>query len=366
MNATVDAALFADRLGRLPDPGPDTALLIQDLTTLSWLTGYQGSNALGLYHQGAFVLMTDARYLEAARQHCQYHHLVELRGPSMHFFADWIQGQDLKALQFDPQIRYAEYQHLCQRCPQLELRALQTPLDRLRARKDASEIEAIRHAVQISIDAFELIRPRIRPGVTELDLRAELEYQMMRAGAPSMAFPSIVASGPQHAASPHHMASQRRLEPGDALIIDWGARPWYCADMTRSFLLGPVDKQLLKIYETVLDAQIAAIECLKTGVKLADVDRAARSLIERAGYGAAFGHGTGHALGLEVHEWPSLSPRSAEAVAEPGMVLTVEPGIYMPGVGGVRIEDLILVSEDGIEVLTSRLPKGLLDAQIAL
>jgi Xaa-Pro aminopeptidase len=224
-----------------------------------------------------------------------------------------------------------------------------------RAVKDQSEIRTIRQALSIQQRAFEQTLDIIKPGMTEIEIAGYLEYCMRSLGAEGTSFPTIVAVD-ANGALPHYQPAGKKLKRGSTLLIDWGAQyKGYCSDLTRIVALGSMKPQVREIYDITLEAQQAAIEAIRPGVSLTEVDRAARDHIKRAGYGKQFGHGLGHGIGLDVHEQPTLSPRS-EGELEPGHVITVEPGIYLPGVGGVRIEDDVAVTARGAKVL-SDLPK---------
>ena len=203
----------------------------------------------------------------------------------------------------------------------------------------------------------------LKPGQHEAELAAFLEYRVRALGADGVSFPTIVAAD-ANAALPHAIPGRRKLKAGSSVLIDWGARfGGYCSDMTRVVALGKMKPKVREIYQIVLDAQLAAIDAIKPGVRQVDVDRVARDVIDQAGYGEQFGHGLGHGLGLDIHEAPRLSPLAGDGVLQPGHVVTVEPGIYLPGQGGVRIEDDVLVTERGHRVLTD-LPKTLESAII--
>ncbi|MGI6003927.1 MAG: aminopeptidase P family protein [Christensenellales bacterium] len=226
--------------------------------------------------------------------------------------------------------------------------------DGVRAVKDGGEITAIAKAQKLADEAFSRILSFIRPGVTETDVALELEMSMRRAGAQGLSFDMIVASG-IHSAMPHATLSGKKIEPGDVVTLDFGCRvDGYCSDMTRTVAVGYLPDELKKIYGVVLEAQLAALEVLATGKTGRQVDAAARRIIESAGYGEYFGHGLGHGVGLEIHEMPRLSHApEADAVLQKGHVVTVEPGVYVPALGGVRIEDLCVLTENGYNNLTS-------------
>jgi Xaa-Pro aminopeptidase len=224
-----------------------------------------------------------------------------------------------------------------------------------RAIKDDDEIATIIKAIRVAERGYLATLPMIQPGVAEQDVAAELEYQMRKAGGAGVAFEPIVASG-KRGSLPHARASSVKVRANQPLLIDWGARVGgYCSDLTRVRRIGTIPPAIREIYPIVAEAQLAGIAAIKPGVTGRVVDRAAREIIEKAGFGPQFGHGLGHGVGLDVHEQPAFSSRS-EDVLKPGMVITVEPGIYLPGVGGVRIEDDVLVTETGNRVL-SKLPK---------
>jgi len=231
-------------------------------------------------------------------------------------------------------------------------------IEQLRLRKDISEITLINEAVNIADRAFNALLQHIRPGISELEVAAELEFQMKKLGSSKPSFETIIASG-ERSALPHGTASGKTIRFGDALTIDFGATfQGYCSDMTRTVFIGKVKPQLKRIYEIVLLAQQTAVAGCYAGLSGCEVDALARDVIVGEGFGARFGHGTGHGLGLEIHENPRISPRY-KASLEDGMVVTIEPGIYLPGIGGVRIEDVVVIDGTRPRVLT-KTPKELL------
>ncbi|MCH7595227.1 MAG: aminopeptidase P family protein [Planctomycetes bacterium] len=222
----------------------------------------------------------------------------------------------------------------------------------MRIIKSASELAALRKAIKIAEDAFRATRQTIRIGQTETEMAARLEYEMKRRGASAPAFSTICAEG-ANGAIPHAVPGTRKVRKGSSILFDWGARVGrYNSDLTRMVFFGSIPQKIEEIYGVVLKAQIAATKAIRPGVRMCDVDAVARKIVGDAGFGERFTHGLGHGLGLEVHEGPSLSWRSKEKLA-PGMVVTVEPGIYLPRIGGVRIEDDVLVTKTGHRVLTS-------------
>lgn len=225
-------------------------------------------------------------------------------------------------------------------------------VEELRMVKDAEEIARIRVAVDQAQRAFAVLRATLLPQKTEKMVAAELEHQFRLFGATQRSFASIIAVGAR-AALPHARPTDLQVEAADFILVDWGAdEGLYKSDLTRVLVTGRISPKLQRIYEVVLKAQLAGIAAMRPGVLAKEVDRAARQVIEEAGFGKQFGHGLGHGLGLEIHEAPRLNSTS-ETVLKPGMVITVEPGIYLPGWGGVRIEDDVLVTRDGHEVLTN-------------
>ncbi|NOT02522.1 MAG: aminopeptidase P family protein [Phycisphaerales bacterium] len=227
----------------------------------------------------------------------------------------------------------------------------------MRRCKDETELSVMNRAIRIAEEAFSATRRSIRVGQTEREIAARLEFEMRNRGADAQAFDTIIAVD-GNASRPHARAGDRRVKKGSAILFDWGARVgFYHSDLTRVLFVSKIQPRLGKVYEVVLNAQLAAIQAIRPGERMCDVDAVARDFIGKAGYGDRFGHGLGHGLGLDVHEAPSLSWRSKERLTA-GMVVTVEPGIYLPGVGGVRIEDDVLVTADGCRVL-SRLAKDL-------
>jgi Xaa-Pro aminopeptidase len=230
-------------------------------------------------------------------------------------------------------------------------------VEQLRMIKDREEIQRTRVACDQARRAFEVVRASLRPEMTELEVAADLEYQARRFGAKCLSFDPIIAAGAR-AALPHGRASEQRIGAADFTLIDWGVNEGlYMSDLTRMVVTGKISPKLRKIYDVVLQAQLAAIAAIQPGVTCESVDRVARDIITKAGFGKQFGHGLGHGTGLEIHEAPRLAQGQSTVLA-PGMIVTVEPGIYLPEWGGVRIEDDILVTREGHEVLTS-VPKEL-------
>jgi Xaa-Pro dipeptidase len=266
-------------------------------------------------------------------------------------------GLDGKRIGVEPrQLRLLEFRHVKAGAPEADYPDASDVLSALRLRKDQAEVEAMRRAVKIAQDALEAIIPLIKIGMTEKELSSELVMQLLRHGSePELPFAPIVSAGP-NAANPHASPSERKLQAGDLLVLDWGATyDGYISDLTRTFAVGDVDDEYRKIHQIVQVANAAGRAAAKPGVPCANVDQAAREVIERAGYGRYFTHRTGHGIGMEGHEEPYMRGDNMQLL-EPGMAFTVEPGIYLPDRNGVRIEDNVAITETGADVL-SDLPR---------
>jgi Xaa-Pro dipeptidase len=266
---------------------------------------------------------------------------------------------DGKRIGVEPRhMRLLEFRHVRAGAPEADYPDASETLALLRLHKDEAEVEEMRHAVRAAQEALKATLPFIRTGATEREIAAELNVQLVRGGSDSeLPFAPIVSSGP-NSANPHASPSDRKLQQGDLLVVDWGANVnGYASDLTRTFGLGEVEPEFKKIAEIVLAANEAGRRAGKPGVACAAVDEAARDVIERSGYGKYFTHRTGHGLGMEDHEEPYMYAEN-QKLLEPGMAYTVEPGIYLPGRGGVRIEDNVVVTNEGVEVL-SDMPREL-------
>lgn len=336
---------------RLAAEGLD-AILVTEPNNRKYMSGFSGTSGWALITPHQAYLLTDFRYVEQAAQQAPLYEVVEHHGEAVHTLKRLLNDAGVGKLGFDARhITYAEYEKLAEGLHPVRLVATSEWVERLRWVKEPEEIELIRRAAAIADEAFRHVLTILRPGLRERDVAAELEYKMRQLGASGPAFDTIVASGPR-SALPHGVAGERVLAAGDLVTLDFGARfQGYCSDLTRTVALGSVDGRLKEIYRIVLEAQELGLQNIRAGMTGREADAVVRGYISARGYGEAFGHATGHALGLDIHESPSLSKR-CETVLEPGMVLTVEPGIYLPGLGGVRIEDDVLLTADGVEVLT--------------
>jgi len=267
--------------------------------------------------------------------------------------AAWALGLDGKRIGVEPrQLRLLEFHHVQAGAPEADYPDASEILSALRLRKDQAEVEAMRRAVKIAQDALEATIPLIKIGMTEKELSSELVMQLLRQGSdPEMPFAPIVSGGP-NAANPHASPTERKLQSGDLLVVDWGAAyDGYISDLTRTFAVGEVDEEYQKIHRIVQEANAAGRAAAKPGVPCADVDKAARDVIEKAGYGQYFTHRTGHGIGMEGHEEPYMRGDNMQLL-EAGMAFTVEPGIYLPGRNGVRIEDNVIITDTGADVLS--------------
>jgi Xaa-Pro aminopeptidase len=326
-------------------------LLVSSPASVRYLTGYAGSNGLVLLTSAECHFFTDPRYATDARAsidatvHICTKPLIEEAGRV-------AKRKRLRWLGFEPGWTQVEaYERLKRAAGSVKLQPAGGIIEDLRAVKSAEEIAKIRASVLTNSEAFQKTLRRIRPGVREMDVAAELDFQMRMAGADKAAFETIVASGAR-TALPHAHPTDKKLEAGELLLIDMGAmREGYASDMTRMAHLGAPPKKIRGLYKAVLEAQLAGVAAVKAGVAAAKVDAAARDVLKRHQLDRAFVHSTGHGLGLEIHEGPRIA-RKQRARLQAGMVVTVEPGVYLEGLGGIRIEDTVLVTEQGCEILT--------------
>jgi Xaa-Pro aminopeptidase len=333
--------------------GLEEPLLVTNGVNVRYLAGFESSNAALLVEPDRVRLFTDFRYVQAARA-VEDVELVETKRMVIDDVAKLLDGR----VGFEATaVSYAGYETLA--AGNAELVPRKGLVERLRAVKDDGELDAIRRAAAVSNAAFEAFAEERFIGRTERELAWRLEELFREHGGEGLAFETIVAGGP-HSALPHHRAGDRELEAGDTVVVDAGAVVGgYASDCTRTFAAGPLDEELRAAYELCLSGQLAAVEAIRAGVTGVDADAAARDVIEAGGYGGQFGHGLGHGVGLDVHEAPRLSTESSDTLSV-GQIVTVEPGIYLPGLGGCRIEDLAVVREDGLEALTS-FPKELIE-----
>ncbi|KLU61344.1 aminopeptidase YpdF [Peptococcaceae bacterium CEB3] len=327
---------------------------------LRYLSGFSGGEGTVFILPDRAYLLTDFRYIEQVAGEAPGFEIVRVAADPFAPLTDL--GQGTKRVGFEGDfVTHDAYLKLAEHLPLSELVSRPEVINDLRAVKDEEEISRIRRAVRAADQAFDVILTKLAVGQKEEEISLELEFAMRRAGASGRSFDFIVASGPR-GALPHGTASSKRVEKGEFLTFDFGAvLAGYCSDITRTVVFGEPDEKQREIYEVVLKAQLAGIRAVKPGVTGREVDAVARGIIAEAGYGEYFGHGLGHSVGLAIHEGPNLNMRE-ERLLQPGNVVTVEPGIYIPGWGGVRIEDMVVVTEEGCEILTQA-PKDLIIIQ---
>jgi Xaa-Pro aminopeptidase len=326
--------------------GLEEPLLVTNVVNVRYLVGFSSSNAALLVEPDRVRLFSDFRYAEAGRA-VEGVEFVETKRSLVAALAELLEGR----IGFEADaVTYSSWETLSG--GGLDLIPRRGVVEALRAVKDGGELDAVRRAGTITSEAYERFAEESFVGRTERNLAWRLDELFHELGADASAFETIVASGP-NAAKPHARPSDRVVEAGDTVVIDAGAMvDGYCADCTRTFATGPLPDELKRAYTTCLEGQLAGLEAVRAGVTGVDADAAARKTIEAAGLGEKFGHGLGHGVGLEVHEAPRLSRESSDTLAA-GNVVTVEPGVYLEGLGGIRIEDLVIVADGEPEVLTS-------------
>jgi Xaa-Pro aminopeptidase len=349
-----------DRLARLLSTEQVDAFAVSNPVNVTYLTGFSGEASVLIVGRDRTLLVSDFRFIEQLAEECPGLETY-IRPPAQKLpeaVAQVLAKFGYRAVGFESTaVTVAELEVLRANTPGLDWKPVPDHVGELRMVKDASEVEAIRQAIRQAENAFTAFRVMVRPGDSEKDLCDAMESYVRRAGGTSTCFPTIVAVG-ERAALPHAPPTARTVESGELLLVDWGVTGrLYKSDLTRTLATRKISPKLEEVYTVVLRAQQQAIGAIRPGVTAQAIDAEARGLIGQAGFGAFFGHGLGHGLGLQVHEGPALRPGS-DTVLQPGMVFTIEPGIYLPGWGGVRIEDDVLVTPDGCEVLT-HLPRQL-------
>ncbi|WP_327078791.1 Xaa-Pro peptidase family protein [Planococcus glaciei] len=327
------------------------ALLITSQYNLRYITEFTGTAGLALVTPHKAYFITDFRYTEQAGEQVKDFDVVQAKTNLLEEAAELVKNLAVKSLAFEKDyVTYAAFLDYEAKI-EAELQPVSGLIEKIRMIKTPEEVSILKAAAKIADDAFEHICKFIKVGQTELEISNELEFFMRKQGATSSSFDTIVASG-LRSALPHGVATEKRIENGDFITLDYGALyNGYISDITRTVAVGEPSDKLKEIYQVVLDAQVLGVEKIGPGMTGIEADAIARDYIKSKGYGEAFGHSTGHGIGLEVHEAPGLSFKS-QTVLEPGMAVTVEPGIYLPGIGGVRIEDDILITESGNERLT--------------
>ncbi len=361
MNAERRLTLLRSRF----DEDSPVAFVFSDPTNIAYLTGFEGvfdgedAHAAVVTREAAW-LFTDSRYGEAltnAAKGTEWHVRVVRENLYITMCGE-LTGMGVDSIALESSAPHGRFRFVSREF-QGNVEAVDQMVEEMRQVKESDEIERITRAQEFADAAFEHALTILRAGVRELDAALDIEFHMRRAGSDGVAFSPIVASGP-NSSLPHARASHRVIESGDFVTVDLGARVGgYCSDMTRTVVVGQASERHREIYEVVRAANEAGLSAVRPGLQGSSIDRAARAVIEDAGFGEYFGHGLGHGVGMDVHELPSISPRGTKSVRE-GAVITIEPGVYVPGFGGVRIEDLVCVGADGAQLL-SRSPKDLIE-----
>lgn len=346
------------RLASLFDREQLDCLLVEHLPNVRYLSGFSGSTGSLLLTRDSGWFICDSRYTLQARSEVADLEIVE-HGQRYGAVQALQREQKWQRIGFEAaHTVVTTQQELVRQLPDCTLVPVGADLDAIRDCKDQHELLALEEVAALASASFQAVIPLIRPGVTEAQVALELEFEMRRRGAEGRAFDFIVASG-ERGAMPHGRASDKPLAQGELVTIDFGAvLHGYHSDETVTVAVGRPDKRQREIYDLVLTAHDRAIAAVRPGMSCRELDAVARDYLQSMGFGDNFGHGLGHGVGLEIHEKPTLSPRS-DAVLSPGMVVTIEPGVYIPGWGGVRIEDMIVITDEGCRVLTT-LPKTLM------
>ncbi|MBQ9299657.1 MAG: aminopeptidase P family protein [Clostridia bacterium] len=330
----------------------NTAALLHNPSNIFYLSGYTGEGLL-LVGPEMRAVITDFRYVEAAQKQCPGFAVHAIRAGVSHvqLAHELLQNAGIGRLAIeDNVITVRGMREIEKAMPGIEFIPLDFKPEKLREVKDDDELSRIERACDITCQAFEYICGFIAPGRTEREVQLALDYKMLQLGAEGLAFDTIVASG-ENGSLPHAVPGEREIREGDMVTIDFGARfEGYDADMTRTVAVGQPSEKMRRIYEIVLHAQETAQAAIAPGMKCSDIDKIARDIITEAGYGDCFGHSTGHGVGIDIHEEPRVSSRSQQ-ILTPGNIVTVEPGIYVPGLGGVRIENTCVVTETGVRAL---------------
>jgi Xaa-Pro aminopeptidase len=333
-------------------------LLISHLPNIRYLCGFTGSAGLLLVEEAGSVFFTDVRYDTQAHEEVKAAKVVISRKGALSSMGEWLGKRRERARGWTIAIEaehftIAEKKRLMQVRPAgVTLKDSPSVVERLRMVKDGDELQRIRAAVALGATLFDRALEVLHPGVKEVEVAAEMEYAARQGGAEEMSFPTIIASGAR-SALPHGRASEQLIRAGGFVVCDFGViLSGYCSDETRTVWVGAVPEDARRAYEAVKEAQQAAIDAVRPGIAVGEVDAAARKVLRKAGLGRYFTHSTGHGVGLEIHETPRVADGQRE-VLQPGMVITIEPGVYFPGKWGVRIEDMVAVTAGGCEVMTA-------------
>ena len=333
----------------------DEAIFISSYPNIFYYSGFKSEDAFLLISKDKRLIITDSRYAVQAKEQATGFEIIDISCGFKNIFSKISENR----IGFEEQnVTVAQYEKYKSELGNKELFAMQCKINAPRQVKDRDEIKKIAEAERLSDEAFKYVLDKIKDGITEKNIAFELEFYMRRHGASALSFNTIAASGVR-GAMPHGLASDKVIKNGELLTLDFGCvLDGYCSDMTRTIAVGSISDWQREIYDIVLKAQTAALKTVSAGKQCAEIDAAARKIITDAGYGKNFGHALGHSVGIEIHENPNFSPKSKDIV-EIGNVITVEPGIYIDGMGGVRIEDVIAVTENGAVNITHS-PKELI------
>ena len=351
------------------DASDVNAILITDPYSLRYYTGFRGGEGVAVVTGNRSVLMVDSRYTEAAEKESDFEVIeFSVKRPLKDILLEIVRSENVTAVGFEDQsITFADYTRYnkyfndgsAEGKEEIKTAPMGDSLLIPRQIKTPEEIELLREAEHIGDMAFDDILGILKPGMTELEVAAEIEYSMKKHGAEGLSFDTIAASG-VNSSMPHAIPSSKKLAEGEFITMDFGCiYQGYCSDMTRTVCIGKASDEMKQVYNIVLSAQLSVLENLKPGMMCKDVDRIARDYITAQGFGEYFGHGLGHGVGLYIHESPAFNTRDT-SIVKPGMIETDEPGIYLPGRFGVRIEDMALITEDGVEPLANS-PKRLIE-----
>ena len=328
------------------------ALLTVNPENIFYLTGFTGKEgALFITNNKGFLLVDSRYFTQAKREVFQYK--IKKHEGGIKGIPQLIKKLNIKKIGFESQyLSFEDYRYLNKRVPQINLIPLKKEFQKIRIIKNQSELQSIKKAVEIASESFKELVKKVVPNIREKETAFKLEYLIRKRGSEELPFNPIVVSGIR-SSLPHGVASDKKIKKGDLITIDFGARyKGYCSDKTRVLAISKPSLKQREVYQLVKDAHDIAISLIKPGIKASKIDASARDYIKKAGFGRYFGHALGHGVGLAVHENPYITPRSGE-VLEEGNIITIEPGIYLPEWGGVRLEDMVLVTQNGCELLTS-------------
>ena len=328
------------------------AIMITSPHNLRYFTKFSGGEGVALITKNQQFLFVDSRYTYAASKEADEFQVIEFgSGERNKKIYEKLQGCQAVAIE-ERYLTLEEYFSYKNSFEKIQLTGKSAEIEKIRMIKTEEELSFLRKAEEIGVEAFLSVLKRLKVGMTENEVAAEIEYQMRKSGSEGTSFDTIVVSG-YKSAMPHGIPGDKKLENGDFVTMDFGCKyKGYCSDMTRTVVMGKASNEQKKIYETVLKAQAAGLDAIKSGIKCSDADKAARDVIEENGYGKYFGHSLGHGVGLLIHELPNLSPKCEIELCE-NMIVTCEPGIYIPDFGGVRIEDMVCVKENAVENFTN-------------